>query len=417
MLKDCQGTGVGIFSFCTGAGGLDIGLEKENLGDIVFQCEIDKDANLTLQANQRACKNQSFDIFEVTVELLENIWHEYKSGKNMLSIFVGGIPCPSFSTAGKRKSLEDRRGTCLLKFLELAVSFKADYIVLENVRGILSSVDYRCRKNPKTLKSQMNSSIFEGQQQYPESIMDIIKRKLHDYSITYGLYNSKYFGSAQSRERMIMTAYLGDTCISQLVPTHEEYPKHNQLRLVQSSLLPILTLRDVIGDLENVVDNCFEYPIQVREKYEQLHSGDTWRNLPTEQKNKLKATGIFRTGGVSGLYRRLSFDRPCPTLLCSPLQHTTGFCHPTKNRPLSVQEYKRIQGFDDSYVICGSLSSQYRQLGNAVPISMGRAIAVALKMHIYKENHKLQGNPKCSDFLGTPVSLGPTNIIPDEKLP
>ena len=87
------------------------------------------------------------------------------------------------------------------------------------------------------------------------------------------------------------------------------------------------------------------------------------------------------TGGKSGVFRRLTYNKPCPTLTCSPIMYTTALCHPTKLRPLSVQEYAAIQGFDESYEIKGSVAKQYRQLGNAVPVSLGEAIGRVIQAH------------------------------------
>lgn len=76
--------------------------------------------------------------------------------------------------------------------------------------------------------------------------------------------------------------------------------------------------------------------------------------------------------------RRLAMDEPSLTLTCSPAQKQTERCHPTETRPLTVREYARIQTFPDDWSFCGSLSAQYRQIGNAVPVNlayaMGRSI-------------------------------------------
>lgn len=89
--------------------------------------------------------------------------------------------------------------------------------------------------------------------------------------------------------------------------------------------------------------------------------------------------GAFESGGGKvGFYRRLDYDQPSPTLVTSPVQKATMFCHPTKHRPLSVREYARIQQFPDDWKIEGQVSECYRQIGNAVPIGLGRAIGQTL---------------------------------------
>lgn len=76
--------------------------------------------------------------------------------------------------------------------------------------------------------------------------------------------------------------------------------------------------------------------------------------------------------------RRLSLDEPSLTLTCAPAQKQTERCHPTETRPLSVREYARIQTFPDEWKFEGSLSSQYKQIGNAVPVNLAYAIGRSL---------------------------------------
>ena len=84
------------------------------------------------------------------------------------------------------------------------------------------------------------------------------------------------------------------------------------------------------------------------------------------------------SGGKTGFYRRIRFDRPCPTLVTSPTMPATDLCHPTEDRPLSIEEYKRVQGFPDDWHICGNTMDVYKQIGNAVPIALGKAIGQAI---------------------------------------
>jgi DNA (cytosine-5)-methyltransferase 1 len=82
--------------------------------------------------------------------------------------------------------------------------------------------------------------------------------------------------------------------------------------------------------------------------------------------------GSFYLGGwKTGLARRLSWDEPSLTLTCAPAQKQTERCHPEETRPLTIREYARIQSFPDEWQFEGSLSSQYKQIGNAVPVNLG----------------------------------------------
>jgi DNA (cytosine-5)-methyltransferase 1 len=79
-------------------------------------------------------------------------------------------------------------------------------------------------------------------------------------------------------------------------------------------------------------------------------------------------------GGKTGFLRRLAWDKPSPTLVTHPAMPATDLAHPEEDRPLSIQEYKRIQEFPDNWKLAGSLIQQYRQVANAVPISLGFAV-------------------------------------------
>ena len=89
--------------------------------------------------------------------------------------------------------------------------------------------------------------------------------------------------------------------------------------------------------------------------------------------------GAYKSGGGKvGFYRRLSYMQPSPTLVTSPVQKATMMCHPTKDRPLSVKEYARIQQFPEDWRFIGTIAAKYRQIGNAVPVGLAEAIGNAI---------------------------------------
>ncbi len=88
--------------------------------------------------------------------------------------------------------------------------------------------------------------------------------------------------------------------------------------------------------------------------------------------------------------RRLSLNEPSLTLTCAPAQKQTERCHPTETRPLTVREYARIQTFPDSWDFAGSLSSQYKQIGNAVPVNLAKAMGHSL-IRLLNDIEKIYG--------------------------
>ena len=83
-------------------------------------------------------------------------------------------------------------------------------------------------------------------------------------------------------------------------------------------------------------------------------------------------------GGKVGFYRRLSYSQPSPTVVTSPVQKATMMCHPKQDRPLSVAEYARIQQFPNDWIITGTMQERYKQIGNAVPVGLAKAIGDAI---------------------------------------
>ena len=90
-------------------------------------------------------------------------------------------------------------------------------------------------------------------------------------------------------------------------------------------------------------------------------------------------------GGRTGILRRMSLDEPSLTVLTSPSQKQTERCHPLEARPFTVRENARCQSFPDEWEFCGTVSSQYKQVGNAVPPMLGKVVAKKLLQYL-KEN-------------------------------
>ena len=106
--------------------------------------------------------------------------------------------------------------------------------------------------------------------------------------------------------------------------------------------------------------------------------GGSWVDMPLKIQKKYMGKSFYSTGGRRGMGRRISWDEPCLTLTTSPAQKMTERCHPVETRPFTIREYARIQTFPDSWKFVGSNSSQYRQIGNAIPVKFATALATAL---------------------------------------
>ena len=113
------------------------------------------------------------------------------------------------------------------------------------------------------------------------------------------------------------------------------------------------------------------YPQRKAEIMSMVPEGGNWRNLPVDVQKEYMKGSYYLTGGRTGMARRMSWDQPCLTLTCAPAQKQTERCHPSETRPLNVREYARIQKFPDDWEFSGKTSSQYKQIGNAVPVNLG----------------------------------------------
>ena len=147
-------------------------------------------------------------------------------------------------------------------------------------------------------------------------------------------------------------------------------PRPSGIHLRHPSLtLYIIPLREALHKCPKSEGQ--QYPEKKRKILELIPPGGYWRELPKELQKEYMGASFYMGGGKTGMARRLSWDEPSLTLTCSPAQKQTERCHPDETRPLTVREYARIQTFPDKWKFSGSISQQYKQIGNAVPVNLG----------------------------------------------
>ncbi len=346
-------------SFFSGAMGLDLGIEKAGF-NIRLACEVDKFCRQTIALNR---PNTAL-LGDINNYKPENILQAARlTSYDDIDLIVGGPPCQAFSTAGKRKAFQDDRGNVFLKYIELALFLKPKYLVIENVRGLLS-----CSLKPKAVHQKKEN--FSGEQLKGAALNFILsKLKKYGYSYSFNLYNAANFGTPQTRERIIIICSRNGKNPPFLVPTHSENGEYG--------LPKWKTLKSCI---ENIAKHDhMNFPEKRLKYYRMLKSGQNWRNLPEELQKEAMGKSYYLGGGKTGFLRRLAWDKPSPTLVTHPAMPATDLAHPEEDRPLSIQEYKRIQEFPDNWELAGSLIQQYKQVGNAVPISLGLAVGKLIK--------------------------------------
>ena len=359
-----------LISMFSGAGGLDLGLERAGFQTRVM-VEVDRDARATVEANKTSF-GRDFPILEdVTKASAQDLLEASGLKRGEPTLLAGGPPCQSFSTAGRRQSIGDPRGSLFVHFADAIRHIQPRFFVMENVRGLLSAA---VQHRPLNQRTQWDPPLAPEEQ--PGSALRII---LHEfdasgYQVVKGLVNSANYGVPQTRERLLIIG-----------SRDHEFPYAAQEPTDLMTTTHPKTEWRTLGDALKQVNGkatFIPYSESRAEIFKLIPEGANWRhirdNYGDEMLRQVMGGAYASDGGRVGFYRRLSRKKPSPTLPTSPIQKSTALCHPTKLRPLSVEEYQVIQQFPYEWDFAGSVASRYRQIGNAVPVGLGEAIGRAL---------------------------------------
>ncbi|MBW4548606.1 MAG: DNA cytosine methyltransferase [Symplocastrum torsivum CPER-KK1] len=363
---DGQLISISLFS---GAFGLDLGLEQAGFRTVSV-VEYDADCTKTIALNRPQLKESAVprDVQQATAErLFEEGGGALGIGRSLqpgeVDLVAGGPPCQPFSTAGKRQSVGDPRGSLFMDFVRLVQGIQPRFFIMENVKGLLSAP---LRHRPHSQRGAGYPPLEPDEM--PGAALKVVLSELDSlgYKVVYGLLEAADYGVPQNRQRVIFIGSRDGLLVNLPRPTHNQKPSQGRQQW--------LTLRDAIASLTDPEPEFVPYS-ENRLKYLRLLSaGQNWRYLPDELKKEAMGGAYNSGGGKVGFYRRLSWDKPSPTVTTSPHQKATDMCHPEELRPLSVQECARIQTFPDDWIFCGSTTSKYRQIGNAVPMLLAKAI-------------------------------------------
>jgi DNA (cytosine-5)-methyltransferase 1 len=226
------------------------------------------------------------------------------------------------------------------------------FFVMENVKGLASMPS-----DPTDRHS-------------PPLINHILERfSALGYHTVHGVLDAVHYGTPQFRERLIIVGSRDNEAIFLPSPTHFHMHQNPSMRW--------RTLFDAIGDMTESGPHG-NFSSKINDYLKLVPEGGNWRSLPPALAKAAMGGAYESGGGKVGFFRRLSYSEPSPTLVTSPNQKATLLCHPRETRPLSVREYARIQQFPDSWQFEGRTTDCYRQIGNAVPIPLGRAIGQML---------------------------------------
>lgn len=332
----------------SGAGGLALGLEKAGFENILLN-EIDKHACATLRFNRPIWNVIEGDVKDI----------DFRKYHKKIDLLAGGFPCQAFSYAGNKLGFADVRGTLFFEFARAIKEVQPKVFVGENVRGLLNHDNGRTLSTIKLVLSDLGYSLIEPQ-----------------------IMRTMYYNVPQKRERLLFIGLRND--LAHITKFSFPEPEKN-----------IPTMRDALKagrlyscDVPKSIGQS--YPEKKKSILDLVPAGGYWRDLPDDIQREYMKRSYFMGGGKTGMARRLSWEEPSLTLTCSPAQNQTERCHPEETRPLTVREYARIQTFPDDWQFSGSMSAQYKQIGNAVPVNFATAIGNS----VIKWLHDIEYNSK-----------------------
>ena len=338
--------------FC-GAGGFSYGMEKNPHFETVIALDNDRYAGETFKKNMPKAEVIIGDITnnDTKKSIMEKA---KKTGVNMI---IGGPPCQGYSMKGKKLGLKDPRNFLFREYLSFVEELKPDVFVIENVKGLLSASN-------GWFKDEIIKAIDEL-----------------GYTVDYGVLNASEYGVPQARERAIFIC-----------------SRHNKITLPKPTVEKQVTVRDAIGDLSYLEsgEGAFEqsYKLETINEYQNLmrkgsnklynHKAsnhkqvaiDKLKMIPPEKGKEFLPEELLGNQKFKTTWGRLKWDDVSPTIDTRFDASSNGTNnHPYLNRAITPREAARIQSFDDKFIFYGAKVHIRKQIGNAVPPLLAKAIA------------------------------------------
>lgn len=338
--------------FC-GAGGFSYGMEKNSDFETVIALDNDKFAGLTFKKNMVKTDVIIGDITEESVKECV-IEKAQKKGVNMI---IGGPPCQGYSMKGKKLGLKDPRNFLFREYLNFVRILQPDIFVIENVKGLLLA-------SKGWFKDEIINAIIEL-----------------GYCVELGLLNASEYGVPQARERAIFIC-----------------SRHNRVKLPNPIVKKVVTVRDAISDLSYLEsgEGKFEqeYIKPIESEYQKLmrngssklynHKASNHKKIaieklkliPPEKGKEFLPQELHGNQKFKTTWGRLTWDSVSPTIDTRFDASSNGTNnHPYLNRAITPREAARIQSFDDKFIFYGAKIHIRKQIGNAVPPLLAKAIA------------------------------------------
>ncbi len=345
-----------VIDLFSGCGGLSLGLEKAGF-DIALGIDNWRPSLETFAYNHPHSKTFETDISKIKAKDIKKI-----IGNGKIDVIVGGPPCQGFSLSGPR-NFHDPRNRLYLDFIRLVKEIEPRAFIVENVPGL--------------------ESLFGGQ---------IKKRIIEEfnklgYEINAKILNASDYGVPQNRKRIFFVGLRGKKQFEFPLPKFSENSKKVTVmnaigdlpllkneRGAEEMLYSKLPFTEYQKKIRNGSTNIFNHVAsnhtrQTAEIIALVPEGGNYKNLP----DCFKKTRNFHVA-----WTRLDSKKPAPTIDTGHRHHF----HPSENRVPTVRELARLQSFPDSFKFLGPKTSQYRQVGNAVPPMLATEIGKKLIQYL-----------------------------------
>lgn len=356
-----------ILDLFSGAGGFSCGLDMVDCFSTEIALDFDQKAINTFQKNFPNTKCICGDICDKNVK--DTIISLAKE-KN-INMIIGGPPCQGFSLKGKNLGLDDPRNFLFLEYMDLVEQIKPQIFIIENVKNMISS------ENGYFLKQ-----IYE-------------KFSKIGYTLNHNIAKAYNFGVPQTRERTIIIGTLNPKGIT--VPEKNNEPQ----RTVRDAISDLSYLQSGEGDdvSDYINEPQSEYQSLMRNGMTTLHNHkatshsqfaiDKLSLIPPEGDKSFMPKELIGNQKFTCTWSRLIWDKPSPTIDTRFDTPSNGRnSHPFLNRSITPREAARIQSFPDSFIFYGNKVSICKQIGNAVPPLLAKALGEHIKKQYEEINNE-----------------------------
>ena len=355
---------------------MDIGIRDAGF-NILAEIEIDEHCCATLIANAEF-QQSTTQIIQADIRTINprDMMEEFKLNKSELDLLFAGPPCQSFSLAGKQLGLQDERGLLLFEIIRFAEVLQPKFILLEQVKGLLSS---------------------KGSENQRGEVFDKFLSELEaiHYTPKWRIILAADYGVPQLRERLFVVATQGHNGF--LFPERTHAPVEECKGLFHYE--PYVTIEQVLNSLgkpepkipgktlyERLDSHVDVTPPRDRERIAQVPEG-SYLASQTQLCEKLRCNLSSKD---TTKYLRLHRQRPSNTLRCGEI-----FYHPTEDRYLTPREYMKIHGYPDDYILKGPIRArtgrvrnldQHRQIANSVPPPLANILGIQIMRFLNEQN-------------------------------